>query len=178
MFGAFILGCGTTHLMGILTLWIPSYWLDGGIKLATAVSSIVTAALLIPIVPKILAMRSPAELEAINLELERQIAERKRAEEEFRKVQEHFSGIYNSSKDAIRYATVEGTLLDFNDSFPRLTGYSREELLNGRRYQNITPQEYHEYESKMLEKMLRTGEAVEYEKEYIRKETAHAFLFY
>ncbi len=170
MFGAFILGCGTTHLMGILTLWIPSYWLDGGIKLATAVSSIVTAALLIPIVPKILAMRSPAELEAINLELERQIAERKQAEEEFRKVQERFSGIYNSSKDAIRYATVEGTLLDFNDSFARLTGYSREELLNGRRYQDITPQEYYEYESKMLEKMLRTGEAVEYEKEYIRKD--------
>jgi signal transduction histidine kinase len=82
MFGAFILGCGTTHLMGIWTLWIPTYWLDGGIKLATAVFSIVTAVLLVPIVPKVLAMRTPAELETINRELETQIAERKRIEAE------------------------------------------------------------------------------------------------
>src|SRR5919108_1441910 len=82
MFGAFIFGCGTTHLMGIWTLWVPTYWLDGGIKLATAVFSIVTAVLLVPIVPKVLAMRTPAELETINRELETQIAERKRIEAE------------------------------------------------------------------------------------------------
>jgi PAS domain S-box-containing protein len=96
--------------------------------------------------------------------------DRRQAEEEFRKVQERFSGIYNSSKDAIGYATPEGILIDVNDSFLRLTGYSRDELLNGKKYQDITPQEYHEYESQMVEKVLNTGEPVEYEKEYIRKD--------
>src|SRR6476646_7191501 len=33
LFAAFILACGTTHLMGIWTLWHPDYWVDGGIKL-------------------------------------------------------------------------------------------------------------------------------------------------
>ena len=36
LFAAFILACGTTHLMGIWTLWHPDYWVDGGIKLVTA----------------------------------------------------------------------------------------------------------------------------------------------
>src|SRR6202047_4718936 len=30
--GAFILACGTTHVMGVLTLWYPDYWLDGMVK--------------------------------------------------------------------------------------------------------------------------------------------------
>jgi hypothetical protein len=29
MFGAFIPGCGTTHLMEIWTLWHGTYWLSG-----------------------------------------------------------------------------------------------------------------------------------------------------
>ncbi|MGE5445221.1 MAG: PAS domain-containing protein [Ignavibacteriales bacterium] len=103
-------------------------------------------------------------------ELEVWETDRRQAEKELKEVQERFSRIYNSSKDAIGYVNLEGTLLDVNDSFLRLTGYSREELLNGRRYQDITPEEYHEYESKMVEKALRTGEPVEYEKEYIRKD--------
>jgi hypothetical protein len=33
--GTFILACGTTHIMGVLTLWYPDYWLDGMVKLFT-----------------------------------------------------------------------------------------------------------------------------------------------
>src|SRR5690349_12530007 len=32
MFGAFILACGTTHLISAVTVWIPLYWLDGWVK--------------------------------------------------------------------------------------------------------------------------------------------------
>ncbi|WP_436796681.1 hypothetical protein [Escherichia coli] len=28
LFGAFIISCGTTHLMAIWTLWYPDYWLE------------------------------------------------------------------------------------------------------------------------------------------------------
>ena len=66
--------------MGIWTLWVPTYWLDGIIKAITALLPLVTAVALVPLVPKVLAMRSPAELEAINRELETQITERKRIE--------------------------------------------------------------------------------------------------
>lgn len=96
-------------------------------------------------------------------------AERKRVREEIRKVQERFSGIYNSSKDAIGYASLEGVLLDGNDSFCQLTGYSKGELVT-RSYQDITPKEYDEYEAKIIERIIRTGKPAEYEKEYIRKD--------
>jgi len=84
LFGAFIVACGTTHLMEIWTLWHPSYWLSGTIKLVTAVVSVYTAVLLVPLVPQALALPSPAQLEAANVELRNQIAERERAEEQIR----------------------------------------------------------------------------------------------
>jgi signal transduction histidine kinase len=69
LFGAFILLCGTTHIMDIVTLWDPVYRLDGVIRAATAIVSIFTAVLLIPLVPLALNLKSPKELEAANLKL-------------------------------------------------------------------------------------------------------------
>ena len=73
LFGAFILACGTTHLMEAIIFWWPAYRLAGVIKLFTAIVSWATVVALVPIVPKVLAMRSPEELE-------REIAARKDAE--------------------------------------------------------------------------------------------------
>ena len=52
MFGVFIFGCGTTHLMEVWTLWHGTYLLSGAVKAATAVASLVTAALIVPLVPR------------------------------------------------------------------------------------------------------------------------------
>ncbi|MBS0208175.1 MAG: response regulator [Planctomycetes bacterium] len=79
LFIAFILCCGTTHLMEAIIFWWPAYRLAGVIKLITALVSWATVIALIPTTPKILALRSPQELE-------REIADRKRAEEELRKL--------------------------------------------------------------------------------------------
>ena len=43
LFGAFILLCGTTHVMGIWTIWHPNYWADGAVKVSTAAVSLVSA---------------------------------------------------------------------------------------------------------------------------------------
>lgn len=77
LFAGFIVACGITHIMDILTIWYGSYRLEGVIKLTTAIISTITAILLIPLLPKMLALRSPDELEALNRELELEIAERK-----------------------------------------------------------------------------------------------------
>jgi hypothetical protein len=42
-FGLFIVACGFTHLMEVVVLWHPLYWLAGDVKLITAVASVVTA---------------------------------------------------------------------------------------------------------------------------------------
>jgi signal transduction histidine kinase/DNA-binding response OmpR family regulator len=88
MFAAFILVCGTTHLMGTIVLWMPVYWLDALIKAATAVVSAVTAVVLWPLLPHALRLPSPTQLQAANEELRREIAERQRAEAELQVAKE------------------------------------------------------------------------------------------
>jgi len=65
LFVAFILACGTTHLMEALIFWWPAYRLAGVVKLLTAVVSWATVFALIQVVPKALTVRSPEELERI-----------------------------------------------------------------------------------------------------------------
>jgi signal transduction histidine kinase len=82
MFGAFILGCGTTHMMEVWTIWHGTYRLAGIVKLITAGLSVSTAVALIPLMPKALALPSPARLAAANRELEQQVLGREQAEAE------------------------------------------------------------------------------------------------
>ncbi len=64
--------------MEIWTLWHPTYWLSGCIKAATALVLVYTVLELVSLVPKALALPSPAQLEAANEQLLYQINERKR----------------------------------------------------------------------------------------------------
>jgi PAS domain S-box-containing protein len=80
MFGVFILGCGATHLMEIWTLWNGTYRLAGIIKAITAGASVATASALVLLIPRAVLLPSPSQLRAANLKLEREIAERRRAE--------------------------------------------------------------------------------------------------
>jgi len=54
-FGLFIVSCGFTHFMEVLTVWHPVYWLAGYVKVITAVASVTTAVALFPLVPRIFA---------------------------------------------------------------------------------------------------------------------------
>ena len=63
LFSAFILACGTTHLLGIVVLWNPIYWADASMKAVTALISMFTAIALIILLPKALKLPSPAQLD-------------------------------------------------------------------------------------------------------------------
>jgi len=63
MFCVFIFTCGLSHLMGIWTVWNGSYGVQGLVKGATALASVATAAMLIPLMPQLMALRSPKALE-------------------------------------------------------------------------------------------------------------------
>lgn len=84
MFGLFIVGCGTTHLMEIWTVWHASYLLAGAIKAITAVVSVATTVMLIPLLPKAIALPSTEQLRAVNAELRVQAYERRQVEDTLR----------------------------------------------------------------------------------------------
>ena len=46
-FALFIMACGFTHVLSIVTLWVPVYGIEGIVKAMTAAASIVTAAMLV-----------------------------------------------------------------------------------------------------------------------------------
>ena len=81
LFGSFIICCGITHIMEIWTLWHPNYWFSGFLKGITALISLCTAAVLVELIPKILAIPSPDQLAAANLALQNEIGDRKQAQE-------------------------------------------------------------------------------------------------
>lgn len=66
-FAAFILACGATHIMEVWTLGAthPRYWLAGHVKLACAIVSVMTAALLPGLVPKVVGLLEEARLSGV-----------------------------------------------------------------------------------------------------------------
>src|SRR5437879_10682191 len=98
------------------------------------------------------------------------MTELKRSEDEYRKIQEHFRGIYQCSKDAMTYTALDGRLLDANDAFLALTGYSREEILDGEKYRDINPVKYGDPEPYIIEQVLNTGEPTGYKKKMVGRE--------
>lgn len=84
LFVAFITACGLTHLMGILTLFLPWYGLQGIMKLATALISCVVAVILWRMLPSALKIPSVSELGEALADREAQLRDRMAAERALR----------------------------------------------------------------------------------------------
>jgi two-component sensor histidine kinase len=78
-FGLFIIACGGTHFMEVVTVWIPVYVFSAAVKIFTAMASLTTAAVFPFVVPNILTMVQRAKIsEQVMTEL-RASEERKEA---------------------------------------------------------------------------------------------------
>ncbi|NTS42072.1 PAS domain-containing protein [Flavisolibacter sp. BT320] len=75
LFAAFILACGSTHLLDAVTFWFPAYRLNALVRFITGVVSWITVFYLIRILPVANSLRSHAELE-------KEITDRKKVEDE------------------------------------------------------------------------------------------------
>ncbi|PZW48735.1 PAS domain S-box-containing protein/diguanylate cyclase (GGDEF)-like protein [Humitalea rosea] len=84
MSAAFILLCGTTHWLDVLTLWVPAYSTQVIAKAVTAAISFLTAVTLWRFLPRLLALPSPAQMRAANQDLQQVVQEREKALEALR----------------------------------------------------------------------------------------------
>lgn len=148
LFGLFIILCGLGHLVDIWTIWHPAYWVAGQIRALTALVSCYTALQLGKLLPQFLALQSPesweiahrnltqqfeartAELLATNAALATEVQERVVIETALRQSQEQFAKAFQSNPIACCISTLkEGRFLDVNQSFLKLFGYTRSDLL-------------------------------------------------
>jgi two-component sensor histidine kinase len=74
LFASFIMLCGLTHLVSITTLWVPVYPLHGLVKLVTGLVSMTTAVVLFLLIPALVKIPSPRQLEEAHDELRTEIA--------------------------------------------------------------------------------------------------------
>lgn len=114
LFASFILLCGLTHLVSIMTLWVPVYPLHGLVKLVTGLVSMVTAVVLFRLVPALVKIPSPRQLEEAHAELRTEIAAHERTLARLRQTQREI-------EDKIAQRTAELTAKN-----ERLTVISRE----------------------------------------------------
>ena len=106
MFGGFIVSCGITHLLEIWTIWHPTYWLAGTLKAVTAVLSLLTAGMMIPLAPKLVALPSPEQLREKNRELQLAMVEQETTEDQLRRTLREREVVLAALAD--RQAAVEG----------------------------------------------------------------------
>ncbi len=85
LFGLFILACGTTHFVHVLGLWWPVDWWQATVDSICAAASLATAVVLWPLLPKILALPSPAQLRVVNRALEDEKVSLERTRDELRR---------------------------------------------------------------------------------------------
>ena len=97
------------------------------------------------------------------LALMRSEAALRESEERYRQlVEPNIVGIISADVDRV---------LDANDAFLRMVGYTREELEAGDlRWREMTPPEYTPLDDRALEELLATGRATPFEKEFFRKD--------
>lgn len=107
LFAGFIVACGITHLMGLWTLWEPDYGPQAIAKVFTAAISLLTASVLWPNLPRILKVPSLALLESRNRDLERETAERIKAEQELRYLNQELERRVSERTAALHAAVID-----------------------------------------------------------------------
>lgn len=117
-FGCFIAACGATHLMEVVTLWTPMYWISGGVKVLTAFASVPTAILLARVVPQILEMPTAEEMRVAHEELKTQA-----------QILREQAALLDLCQDAILVQAMNGEVLLWNQGAERVYGWTKAEAV-------------------------------------------------
>ena len=112
------------------------------------------------------------EIAASEEELRKNYDDLSRSQQALEENEKRLRRFYDSGLIGVIYWTTDGKILEANDAFLTMTGYSRTDLESGRiDWAGMTPPEYHARDAASLTELKQEGRnRVPFEKEYIRKD--------
>ncbi|HEY3455074.1 MAG TPA: chemotaxis protein CheB [Bryobacteraceae bacterium] len=107
------------------------------------------------------------------------ITTRKMAEEALRVSEDRLRQIINVEGVGVLIFDNAGTLIESNEAFTQMSGYTRDDIALGRISRNsLTPPEYVAATDRELLKLAKTGHIGPYEKEYFRKDGSRCWMIF
>jgi two-component system cell cycle sensor histidine kinase/response regulator CckA len=149
-FGLFIVSCGGTHFMEVVTIWKPVYWLSAAVKIVTATASAGTAVVLLVAADDIVEFVRSG----------RQAAERHGNEQ--------FRALINAAPMAVVGSDLEGRITAWNPAAERLFGWTTREVLG--RTVDMTPPERIAESGELREKTLSGKVTAGFETERLKRD--------
>ena len=98
------------------------------------------------------------------------ITERKQLEEALRSSESRFRRLADANVIGIVVADRLGNIIETNNAFLAMLGYTQQDLNEGLSWQNVTPSEYTDRDRRAAQELLTTGVLTPFEKDYIRKD--------
>ncbi|MDP9095886.1 MAG: PAS domain S-box protein, partial [Pseudomonadota bacterium] len=163
LFAAFIMLCGATHWLDVLTLWIPAYTLEAVVKAITAIVSITTAVILWHLLPKALAIPSSHQLLAANLALARSEA-RHRAS-------------FEQSPIPVYIVDANDFITAVSDTWLTLLGYEKPAVI-GRCIRDFVSQTSDVLQDEERRILVDEGQLLDQERDFVRRDgtVVHALV--
>ncbi len=109
------------------------------------------------------------KLEQKMLQLEQETKALRETEEALRNSERKYRRLHESMTDGFVYVDMQGIIRESNEAYRTMLGYTEEELSH-LTYIDLTPEQWHPCELKMVQQILEKGFSDIYEKEYQRKD--------
>ena len=119
------------------------------------------------------------ELADINVQLNKELAERKRIEEALRESESRFRRLSESNMIGIMFWDLKGRITEANDAFLKMLGYTRDDLLAGEiHWDRVTRPDNLTLDEKAFTEMRDTGACTPFKRQFIRKDGSPVTLLF
>ncbi len=101
--------------------------------------------------------------------IEQEKKKQEKAKQQLLFTEKRYRKLYETTQDGIMARDVDGKMIDCNPAYAKMLGYSKKELKN-LSLMDYLPEKWHQQRTRIVNKILKTGRSIVFEREYKRKD--------